>query len=1121
VKTLTRWFLSLLILSLSARWAKAQSVQAYRLMASWRQESSTPGQQKAGAPTPSPEANTAGQPPESVLQNPPAKEAGGTAATDYSKEAVVIERMVSKVAFEKDGTGTREVSVAARVQSQAGVQSLGVLTFAYLSSNENVELDYVRVRKPDGSVVVTPDYNVLDMPAEVTRTAPMYSDIHEKHVTVKALGVGDVLEYVVRFRTFKPQVPGQFWFDYSFPKDTVMRDHELQIAVPRDKYVKVVSPGYKPEIREDSEHRTYLWKTQNLEATPLEPRREGPRPDVEMTTFRSWDEVGRWYDELQAPQLATTPKLQAKATELTKGLSTDDQKIRALYDFVSTHFHYVSLSFGVGRYQPHPAEDVLENEYGDCKDKHTLLAALLKAAGIEAWPAAINATRKIDPEVPAPGQFDHVITYVPRGDQAIWLDTTPEVAPFGMLLSNLRDKQALAIPRGKPAELTKTPADPPFPTAVTFTADGNLSSDGTFTSHVEQTARGDAEVMYRAGFRAVPAARWKDLAQNISAGQGFGGEVGNVEAEAPEDIRKPFEFSYDYTRKDYGGDWANHRIIAPLPPMGVEGAPLQTKKPLDPVFLGGPGEVVYTAKIELPFDVIKLPTSVSLSQPWADFRSEYSADGKTLKIVRRMKIKQSEVPLEQWEEYQKFGKAVSDDWSAWIELYTPGVGAGSGSSTGTTPDVSSEVARKYQQGLEALQRHDLTSAELIARELLADDPKTRGAHALLGYVYGGRNDAEHAIEQFRKEEELYPDNTDVYRALATYYMRQREGDNAAEQFRKWLKVDPTNYDATAGLSQALIHTGKYEEAVTVWEQAYQLMPERSDVRYSLALAYIKAKQTAKAMPLLDTALATETEPMAFNNIAYELADDNVELDRAQKWGEKALQNLEATSLKSESEDAAILNTQSIGMTWDTVGWIYFRRGDLDQAERYLRAAFTLTQDSIVGDHLGQVLEKQSKKEEAAHYYLLALAAPDRNDKSGIRERYVKLTGKQPATATFPTPPPANPAHQQLTGKSRAPLSAYWPGEELSRARSYKIASNAHERGSATFSVVFAPGKIEDAKFISGDEKLQPAAASIAASQMRADFPNDDPMRLTRRGILVCGSSCDFTLLLPDSAHATE
>ena len=216
---------------------------------------------KAQAPaTPSqqPSAEKKGQPatqnaaPNPVVPPLPTAPAGDKAAApDYSKEAIVIEHMITKVVFEKDGTGTREISLAARVQSQSGVQAVAVLPFAYLSSNETVEFDYVRVRKPDGTVVVTPDYNIQDMPADVTRIAPMYSDIHEKHVTVKALGVGDTLEYVVRYRTFKPQVPGQFWFDYTFPKDDRARSDELQSHRSARQDLKISSPNYKPEIKDE------------------------------------------------------------------------------------------------------------------------------------------------------------------------------------------------------------------------------------------------------------------------------------------------------------------------------------------------------------------------------------------------------------------------------------------------------------------------------------------------------------------------------------------------------------------------------------------------------------------------------------------------------------------------------------------------------------------------------------------------------------------------------------------------------------------------------------------------------------------------------------------------------
>ena len=78
----------------------------------------------------------------------------------------------------------------------------------------------------------------------------------------------------------------------------------------------------------------------------------------------------------------------------------------------------------------------------------------------------------------------------------IWLDTTPEVSPFRYLMANLRDRKALVIPTGKPATLMETEPQPPFRSLQSFTADAKLNADGTLTAKVQQSARGDAEVMY-------------------------------------------------------------------------------------------------------------------------------------------------------------------------------------------------------------------------------------------------------------------------------------------------------------------------------------------------------------------------------------------------------------------------------------------------------------------------------------------------------------------------------------------------------------------------------------------------------------------------------------------------
>src|SRR5262249_28603579 len=134
------------------------------------------------------------------------------------------------------------------------------------------------------------------------------------------------------------------------------------------------------------------------------------RPDVQISTFTDWQQIAHWYAKLQGERAAVDDTIRKMAAEQTRGAKTPSEKARRLYDYVARNIRYVSLSFGVGRLQPHQAAEVLENGYGDCKDKHTLLEALLGAEGIASYPVLINSERKLDLDVPSPAQFDHVIT---------------------------------------------------------------------------------------------------------------------------------------------------------------------------------------------------------------------------------------------------------------------------------------------------------------------------------------------------------------------------------------------------------------------------------------------------------------------------------------------------------------------------------------------------------------------------------------------------------------------------------------------------------------------------------------------------------------------------------------
>jgi len=598
---------------------------------------------------------------------------------DHSKEALVFDSISTNIREESDGTGTRQTTARVRILADAGVKEMAVLTFTYTALNQQVEIGYVRVIKPDGTVVATPPYNVQDLPADVTREAPMYSDIHEKHVAVKGLNVGDTLEYQVTLSTLKPEVPGHFWFEYSFQKDLIILNEQLDLDLPADRTVTVASADVQPTISSAAGRKLYHWSSSNLsrpdpDAPPKSKKHR--KPSVQVTTFSSWEQVGAWYQSLQRDSLAVTPAIQAKASALTKGLTSDDDKLRAIFNDVALHIHYIGLEFGIGRYQPHPAEDVLSNEYGDCKDKHTLLASLLKAAGIDAWPVLISSGRELDPETPSPAQFDHVVTLVPLGGKLVWMDSTEEVAPVGMLSDALLDKKALAIPSSKQAYLENTPADLPSPRSILFQVDGKLSDKGVFTGHIVHNVDGDVGVLYRSVFRRIPQSKWKEALQNLAQYEGFSGEIANPQVSDVEQIGQPLNFSYDYTREKFN-QWsdsdASHWISPALPSMGGELAPgVKEKRPADDIEQGATGKTVYRSTVVLPDSWSMVPPKdVDLKEDWLEYHARYSFKNGIFTTERTAVIKKTKVPLDQWEKYLAIRRGMFEDLNRQILISPP------------------------------------------------------------------------------------------------------------------------------------------------------------------------------------------------------------------------------------------------------------------------------------------------------------------------------------------------------------------------------------------------------------------------------------------------------------------
>src|SRR6202051_105086 len=165
-----------------------------------------------------------------ALAPPHEPPSSSAASPEKAEEGAVIEGILNRVRFENDGTEVSETEAVVRIQSQAGVEEFGQLVFGYSSATEKLEVAYVRVRKPDGQVIATPESTAQDFAPDVLREAPMYSDYRQRHMSVAALQPGDVLEYRTVTRVQTPLAAGNFWYEYTFPRGIVVTEDRLGIT---------------------------------------------------------------------------------------------------------------------------------------------------------------------------------------------------------------------------------------------------------------------------------------------------------------------------------------------------------------------------------------------------------------------------------------------------------------------------------------------------------------------------------------------------------------------------------------------------------------------------------------------------------------------------------------------------------------------------------------------------------------------------------------------------------------------------------------------------------------------------------------------------------------------------
>ncbi len=394
----------------------------------------------------------------------------------------------------------------------------------------------------DGNV-----YEVKDHDSAETQMAggELYDDLKMKMLIIPAADPGSVIgyEYVQKGR------PLIFQEEWDFQERIPVLQAQCTLQIPSGwKYDSnwVNHPEVQPQAPASDQ---YVWNLTNIPPVPVEDymppwRAVAGRLDLKFFSpsnayqsqqAGSWSQMGLWYAGLVSSRRDITSEIAIQVASLTAQAKTPLEKIQAIAEYMQRHIRYVAIEIGIGGFQPHAADEVFKNQFGDCKDKATLLSAMLKAAGFDSYYAVAQVSRGIvQPNFPSVWSFNHMILAIrlpdgvpstslysvvddPKLGRLLFFDPTNAYVPLGYIPSYEQDNYVLLVaPDG--GQLVHLPVLSPTTNRLMRVGQFTLSPTGDLSGDVKEIRWGGPAVQSREQFlEGQPKDREKIIDQFLGA----------------------------------------------------------------------------------------------------------------------------------------------------------------------------------------------------------------------------------------------------------------------------------------------------------------------------------------------------------------------------------------------------------------------------------------------------------------------------------------------------------------------------------------------------------------------------------------------------------------------------
>jgi hypothetical protein len=605
---------------------------------------------------------------------------------EYTKETVAVVLLDDEQTVVKDdGEIETHYRIAYKLLRPEARKDYG---YAVVHFNDQTKVSFFKAWTimPDGREMEVKEKEV----GEAGSNDVLYSDYRFKYLRFPEANPGSVVgyEYVQKHRPF-------VFEDHWIFQDLVpCRRARFSLQIPAGwEFTNHWSNFAEQKPQSAAGNNQYDWEVQNVPAIEVEPEMPSMYaisgrmdikyfardPKIRTKTDGTWDDLGLWVGGLTATSRVPSAAIQQKAAELTAGISDPVAKMKALTSYMQRQIRYVAIEIGIGGFQPHSATDVFTHQYGDCKDKATLLSTMLHEVGIESYYVLIDTSRgEVNPDFPSM-RFDHMILAIrlaenvkdgsfyavvndPKLGRLLFFDPTNPYVPLGYLPPYLQDNFGLVITSGG-ATIVSLPLLPPSTNRLLRTGKLSLSPLGKLNGEVQELRWGGPAESSREQFlTAAPADRQKIfetfLGNTLTNFSLTGASLGNLE-KYDESLLVNYKFVVDGYAKTAGD-----LLILRPGVVGTKGSNLLSGKPRKyPIEFTEATLQDDVFDIALPpgYVVDELPKPVQAECAYARYKSEAKVADNVLHYKRTYEIKNVLVPTQKLDEVRDFFHQIAVD----------------------------------------------------------------------------------------------------------------------------------------------------------------------------------------------------------------------------------------------------------------------------------------------------------------------------------------------------------------------------------------------------------------------------------------------------------------------------